>query len=357
MRYRAMIAIGLLVLLVTVLFVAAAVASTSRPIVYSKTTWEWVSSGEDRVQVAQGGIFATKGGKALQLSHTPWDNQPSVSSDGRTIAFIRGGDLYAMEADGSGQRPLTSGPEIDERPVISPNGRYVLFTRRANREAPGDLYTVAVAGGSPSGLTTWPGEDREAAFSLDGKAIVFVRSLPMAGGGANDDLYSVRPNGAGMTRLTKTAQDEFRPRYFANGIVFDRRKTAAGGPASIFTMRRDGTGTMILVARRARVSANVVAVSPNGRLLLFSDRGLWVESLSRSADGRSRPRLLQRRGGADLVFSPDGRRVAGIFMSSGAIFSLSSIDVRTGRGRSEGEVFEPEAPGPLQTSIGRIIAW
>jgi len=44
-------------------------------------------------------------------------------------------------------------------------------------------------------------------------------------------------------------------------------------------------------------------------------------------------------------------------MAPGAFFNLSSIDLVTGDSRSEGEVFEPEAPGPVQTSIGRIIAW
>ena len=357
MPRRDTIVIAMLVLLLIALSAEAAAASTSRPIVYSKTTWEWVNSGEARTQLTKGGIFATKGGKARQLTHTPWDSQPSVSPDGGAIAFIREGDLYAMEADGSNQRRLTLGPEIDERPLISPNGRYVLFTRREKREAPGDLYTIAVAGGSPRALTTWPGEDREAAFSLDGKTVVFVRSLPVVGGGTNDDLYSVRPTGVGMTRLTRTPQDELRPHCFANGIVFDRRKTAAGGPASIFTMRRDGTGTMISVARRARVGANVVAVSPNGRLLLFNDRDLWAKRLVHAGGGSSRPRLIRQGGGDNLVFSPDGRRIAGIFMAPGAFFNLSSIDLVTGDSRSEGEVFEPEAPGPVQTSIGRIIAW
>jgi dipeptidyl aminopeptidase/acylaminoacyl peptidase len=355
MPHRDTIVIAVLALLLIALSSEATAASTSRPIVYSKTTWEWVGFGEARTQFTKGGIFATKGGKAVQLTHTPWDSQPNVSPDGSTIAFIREGDLYAMEADGSGQRRLTAGPEIDERPVISPSGRYVLFTRRAKREAPGDLYTIAVSGGSARALTTWPGEDREAAFSLDGKTVMFVRSLPMAGGGTNDDLYSIRPTGLDMTRLTRTPQDELRPHYFAHGIVFDRRKTAAGGPATIFTMHRDGTRTATLVTRRR--SANVVAVSPDGGLLLFNDRDLWAKQLVRSSGGSSQARLIRRGGGDNLVFSPNGRRIAGIFMAPGAFFHLSSIDLATGVSRGEGEVFEPEAPGPVQTSIGGIIAW
>lgn len=341
-----------ILLLVSVFSIGTAAASTSRPIVYSKVNWERVGSGGT---VERGGLFAAIGGKARQLTYTSRDSQPSVAPDGDVIAFVRVGDLYAMNADGSHQRQLTSGSEVDERPLVSPNGRYVVFVRRESREATGDLYTVPISGGPPHPLATSPGEDREAAFSPDGKAIVFVRSLPVADGGTNDDLYSVRPTGAGLTRLTRTPQNEFRPHYFADGIVFDRRKTAAGGPATIFTMRCNGSGVRVLVARKR--GANISAVSPNGRLLLFSGpRGMWAQRLVRSGGG-SRPHLLSRPGGSYLVFSPDGRRVAGIFMSSGAIFGLRSIDVRTGASRGEGEVFELEAPGPVQTNIDGFIAW
>src|SRR5690349_21103119 len=59
-----------------------------------------------------GGLYASKEGHLNQLTEDPTDSEPDFSTDGHTIAFVRGGDVYAMRADGSGQRQLTSGPEI-----------------------------------------------------------------------------------------------------------------------------------------------------------------------------------------------------------------------------------------------------
>jgi len=69
-----------------------------------------------------GGLYAAKDGRLNQLTEDPGDSQPDFSGDGRTIVFSRGGDVYSVRADGSGQRTLTSGSELDERPIFSPNG-------------------------------------------------------------------------------------------------------------------------------------------------------------------------------------------------------------------------------------------
>jgi Tol biopolymer transport system component len=342
--------------LLFVLLDGAATAAIGRPIVYSKVTWEWVGPEGARTEVRKGGLFASVEGKPHQLTETPGDRQPSVSPDGQAVIFVRDGDLYTMNADGSGQRQLSTGPEIDERPLIAPNGRYVVFIRRASLEGAGDLYAISLPGGPPRSLTTWPGEDREPAFSRDSETVVFVRSLPAEDGGTNDELFSVRLTGSGLTRLTRTPQDEFHPVCLAERIIFNRRKTAAGGLPTIVAMRRDGTGAAILVARKP--GETIGAVSPNGRLLLFSrfGRGLWVKRLVGSGE-RTRPHPLYDRAGGGLVFSPDGRRVAGLFISSEGVISLRSINIRTGSSRNEGEVFELEASGPVQTYIDGSIAW
>ena len=205
-------------------------ASITPPIVYSKLSWEWVRVDEGhQVMVERGGVFAAHAGNPRQLTDVPGDSQPSVAPDGGTIVFVRAGDLYAMGADGSDQRQLTTGPEVDEHPLVAPGGGYAVFTRRPELQAPGDLYTVPLNDDTARALTTWSGEDREASFSRDGRAIVFVRSLPQASGGTNDELYSVRPSGMGLARLTRTPQDEMHPRYFARGSS----STAVRGPAGV----------------------------------------------------------------------------------------------------------------------------
>src|SRR5829696_3419723 len=191
----------------------------------------------------EGGLFAVKDGRLNQLTEDPTDTEPSFSPDSRALVFSRDGDVFSVRADGSGLRRVTGGPELDTAPMVAPNGRYVLFERRARDGAPADLYKVNLNGGGTRALTSSGDEEHEASFSGDGKLILFVHSVAETGGGTADDVYSMRPNGTGVARLTKTGRvDEWHPRYFAGGIVYSRGRNSEGDSAfaDIYTMRRNG---------------------------------------------------------------------------------------------------------------------
>jgi tricorn protease-like protein len=311
-----------------------------------------------QVTTEEGGLYAVKDGRLNQLTEDPADTEPSFAPDGRQIVFSRDGDIYSVRADGSGLRGLTSGPSLDSAPEVSPNGRVVLFERRSVPGAPRDLFTVGANGGGARALTDTPDDEHEASFSPDGRAIVFVRSVTETGGGTADDLYSVRPSGAGLVRLTRTGRvDEFDPRYFAGGIVFSRGESGeeASAYADVYTMRRDGRRVKPLVAGAG--SAYVEDVTPDGRLVLFRrDRGLWVKRLGRGAARK----LCELPDGSrtNAVFSSDGRRVAAFIEAEGTE-RLDSIDVAS---RSAGELaegFEPakSVDGESTSTIGPVITW
>lgn len=339
------------------LYLAGAAAATPRPLVYAKTQWEWPGDGGPRRE--WGGIFASQEGQKRQLTDHPGDKEPNVAPNGSAIAFVRDGDVYVMNADGSEQRQLTSGPELDERPQFSPKGRYLLFLRRGSREEPRHLFTVNLTGGEPRQLTSGPEDDFEPSFSADGRVIVFVRGLPGPAGGefsGNAELFSIRPSTEGLTRLTHTPRDELRPRYFARGIVFQRRNQLHS-PRFLFSMRRDGSDVKPLVRRKS--NSRIGAVSPDGRMLLFDSNGLWKKRLLPSGIW-SRAHRLPSSGSENLVFSPDGRRVAGTFANTSSevspFYILASISVSTGVGQEAIESWEPEE-GSRQTSIGLVLGW
>lgn len=302
--------------------------------------------------VEEGGLFAVRGGHENQLTENPADAEPSFSPDGRTIAFAREGDIYTVRPDGSGERRVTSGPAVDSRPQVSPNGRIVLFERRAGAGQPTDLYTARIGGGPAKDLTAGPGDDAEARFAPNGRAIVFVRTMPVGGNRPNADLYSVRPSGAGLARLTPTTRvDEFDPRYFAGGIVFSRGNTSTGpaGYADIYTMRRNGTKVRPLV--RGVGSAYVEDVSPRGNALIFRrDRGLWVKRIGR---GRAK-KVVELPDGSrtNSVFSSDGRRVATL-IEDREVEQLMAIDLVSHRRTEIADSFEGEAG----TAFGPVIDW
>jgi dipeptidyl aminopeptidase/acylaminoacyl peptidase len=336
--------IALSALLALVIPAAASAASNTGAVVFSKS-----STVEGK---AKGGLFAVKEGHLNQLTEDPTDSEPNFSPDGRTVAFARGGDIYSIRPDGSGQRQLTSGPEIDSLPKIAPNGRYVVFERQAVKDGPTSLYTVGALGGGLRALTSG-GDDREAAFSPDGKSIAFVRATA-ASGNVNDDVYSIRPTGSGLARLTRTgAIDEFAPRFFAAGIVFSRGESTPGPAAyaDIFTMRRNGTKVKEQVAGVG--SAYVEDVAPNGETLIFRRaQGLWVKKI-----GPTKARKLSQlpdQSQTSSVFSSDGKRVAA-FVSVEDEQQLVSINVETRRQveLAQGYDFD-EGEG---TVLGPVIDW
>ena len=68
------------------------------------------------------------------------DADPAWSPDGTMIAFRRRGsndnfDVYVMRSDGSGVRPVATGPAVDEKPAWSPDGRQLMII--SNRDASG----------------------------------------------------------------------------------------------------------------------------------------------------------------------------------------------------------------------------
>jgi dipeptidyl aminopeptidase/acylaminoacyl peptidase len=319
------------------------------------------AEGKEEVKettITEGGLFAVKDGSLNQLTEDPSDTEPSFAPDGRAIVFVRDGDVFTVRADGSGLRRLTNGPTLDSAPSVSPTGRVVVFERRASEGAPADLYTVGANGGSARALTSTPDDEHEASFSPDGKAIVFVRSVAEVGGGTADDIYSVRPSGSGLARLTRTARiDEFDPRYFSGGIVFSRGESGdePSAYADVYTMKRNGKKMKPLVAGAG--SAYVEDVTPDGHLVLFRrDRGLWVKNIGPGVAHK----LSELPDGSqtNAVFSSDGAQVAAFIEVNGEEH-LSSIAVPSGGTSELAEGFEPSKPTETGTTstIGPVITW
>jgi dipeptidyl aminopeptidase/acylaminoacyl peptidase len=345
----------LAVLAFALLPVTSAAAANSGAVVFSRAIVASEKTESGQAEKTEGGLYAAKEGRLNQLTENPADSEPDFSADGRKIAFVRDGDVWSMRADGTGQHKLTTGPEVDSRPQFSPDGQYVIFARRAAADgSPRDLYRVNL-GGSAHALVASAADEHEASFSPDGKAVVFVRSVAETGGGFADDIYSVRPSGAGLARLSRTGHiDEFSPRYFKGGIVFSRGQSGdgPGAYADIFTMRRNGSKVRVLVAGAG--SSFVEDVAAGSQLLLFRrDQGLWVKKIG---PGRAH-KLTEVADGSSTnsVFASDGRKVAA-FIATDEAESLSAIDVASRRSSQLAEGFALES-GSVATTIGSVITW
>lgn len=336
--------------------VPASASAAGGAIVFSKVTEDHrvYKEGEKVLppKAPEGGLFALKDRHLNQLTENPADSEPSFSADGHTIAFAREGDVYVMRADGSGQKQLTTGSTLDSRPLVSPNGHIVVFERRAAADAARDLFTVSVNSGSPHPISSSPGDEHEASFSPDGRTIAFVRSSASSTG-SNDDIYTVRPSGAKLRRLTRTSGlDEYAPNVLNETIVYSRGENSEGPSAyaDVYKMGIDGKHVKKVIAGAG--SAYVEDVTGNGRSILFHrDLGLWVKQIG----GKGRKlSTLPDQSKTNSVFSSDGKQVA-TFTEDNEEQSLSVIDVATGR-RSYAEVVGYSG-GEVTTTIGPIVAW
>src|SRR5271170_4456236 len=82
---------------------------------------------------------------------TPSLSDPTISPDGKQIAFAAHGDIWTVPIDGGEARLLISNPATESRPVYSPDGKYLAFV--STRTGGGDIYLFTFANGEVRRIT------------------------------------------------------------------------------------------------------------------------------------------------------------------------------------------------------------
>ena len=142
---------------------------------------------------------------------------PAWSPDGPQIAFVARmfgeSKIYVMNADGTGQtRVLTSTCDVSHACGVggplswSADGSRIAFTWY--RDGNGEIYVMNADGTGLTNLTQNPAEDQEPTWSPDGSQIAFVSDRD-----GNDEIYVMNADGTGQTRLTNTPADDEMPAW------------------------------------------------------------------------------------------------------------------------------------------------
>jgi Tol biopolymer transport system component/DNA-binding winged helix-turn-helix (wHTH) protein len=131
-------------------------------------------------------------------SHAGFNQRPNVSPDGKYVFFIsnRTGRQHVWRIDIDGQHPLelTHG-ESDSEPSVSPDGKWIVYDTR-NREKH-EMLRIGIDGGEPVLVTDTMSSS--AIFSPDGKWLaLFYRAEP---GGINK--IALMPFSGGPVRVIK----------------------------------------------------------------------------------------------------------------------------------------------------------
>jgi WD40-like Beta Propeller Repeat len=253
-------------------------------------------------------------------------------SNGR-IVFDRDGRLYTVNADGSGELPITSDQFSASEPSVSADGDRVVFSY--NGSGGYGIWVVNANGTQAHQVTTESpsvaGSDSDPTWSPDGARIAFVR------GG---DLMTMNADGSGTTNLTAA----FTPSVAQPSWSPTSDQIAFAAQSRIFIADIGGTTPRQL---QTALGAHNPSWSPDGDALAY---GTLTEVRVMTAGGTiDAPLTGGLREVWDLAWSPDGSRIAFINDPAGA---SDAIQERLYMVNADGT-----GAGPVGTDTGIGLDW
>lgn len=181
------------------------------------------------------------GGEAKRLtSHIGYEMFPRFSPDGRTIAFTGQYDgnteVYTIPAAG-GEPVRVTYTSTNERDDIgdrmgpnnititwTPDGKNILYRNRIGDGFPGKLWTAPADGGMPTALPL--PEGGFASYSPDGKKMAYnrvmreFRNWKYYRGGMADDIWIYDPEAQTVKNITDNVAQDIIPMWIGDEIFF-----------------------------------------------------------------------------------------------------------------------------------------
>jgi TolB protein len=247
---------------------------------------------------------------------------------GTRIAFIavegRNKELWVMDVDGAGARPLTRDRSIALSPSWSPDGSLLAFSTYRDGGSP-RVYVVPVAGGKLYQVSARPGLNTSPAYSPDGRELACTLSKD-----GNSEIYVLDARGGSPRRLTDNRAIDTSPCWSPTGREIAFTSDRSGSP-QVYLMDRDGGNVRRLTFEVSFTDSP--AWSPRGDLIAFVSRtSAGFDLYVCSADGTNARLVVSGGSNENPRWSPDGRHLVFASNRSGAYaLFISDLDGRPPR--------------------------
>jgi TolB protein len=248
-----------------------------------------------------------------------------------TVVFVSDRDgakeIYAMDFDGRNARRLTTHKFL----ALNPDGRAgkIVFTSYLHRFP--QIWTMSVDGSGQREISTGLELNASPALSPDGGQIAFAGSAH-----GNPDIYVMNANGGGVKRLTNTRSLEASPDWSPTGRQLLYTSDQSGTP-QIWVMDAEGSN-----ARRVTFAGNwndEGAWSPKGDKIAFACRneGDFNICVMDLATGNT-VQLTSEGSNGHPGWSPDGEKIVYQTRRGGStqIYTMDAADGQNKRQLSEG---------------------
>ncbi len=173
------------------------------------------------------------------------DNYPVVSLDGSKVLFesVRDGnwEVYVMNSDGSQQQRLTNATDSKDRlPTWSPDGQQIAFI--SDRDGDYDIYTMNVDGSNLRQVTFNDLREGHVSWSVDNRLVYNI--------GTEDsrswNIYTINPDGTNQQQLTSNSVSDWAPEWSPDGRFILYLSIVDGNDPAIFVMNADGSNPHML---------------------------------------------------------------------------------------------------------------
>lgn len=205
---------------------------------------------------------------------------PTPKGGGALIAFVSNrGDgrtfqVFSIRLDGSGLAQLTFTEGNKSDPTWSPDGTKLLYVGRGGRdnfgnELGGDIWAMNADGSEHVNLTQSVGDDYDPAWSTDGELIVFTSTRVEATPGL-PQLFIMNADGSEPNWITRGYGAEYSPTWSPDGQWIAFAVSIRSAPARLFLRTSEGVDPRAFDVGARLGQIDDPAFSPDGRTIIYT---------------------------------------------------------------------------------------